>query len=36
MQPIQFFTIRLKTVMPYGGTVVKIGHYEQIIKAEVV
>ena len=22
--------------MPYGGTVVKMGHYEQIIKAEVV
>ena len=36
MQPIQFFTIRLKTVMPYGGKVFKIGHYEQIIKAEVV
>ena len=33
MQPIQFFTIRL-TVMPYGGTVMKMTHYERIIKAE--
>ena len=33
MQPIQFFTIRL-TVMPYGGTVMKMTHYERIVKAE--
>ena len=34
MQPIQLFTIRLKTVMPNGRTVMKMRHNERIIKAE--